>query len=221
MSLVRHAKFSNFYEVAHPLIQHKLTCLRDRRTSKKEFSELVEEITMLMAYEATKDLPLTLQEIETPLERCKMPLLAGLDPVIMPILRAGLGMVNGMLRLIPTARVAHIGLSRNEKTLEPEFYYFKVPPRSAERQIFICDPMLATGGTAAYALTKLKELGIKKLTFVSIIASPVGVEHLFHEHPDVTVLSAKLDRELNQSGYILPGLGDAGDRLYGTCSTAA
>ncbi len=216
MSLVRHAKFINFYEVSHPLIQHKLTRLRDRQTSKKEFSELVEEITMLLTYEATKDLPLILKEIETPLESCKMPVLAGLDPVIMPILRAGLGMVDGMLRLIPTARVAHIGLSRNEKTLVPEFYYFKVPPHCKEREIFLCDPMLATGGSASYAITKLKALGIKKIVFISIIASPIGVERLFREHPNVTVLSAKLDRELNQHGYILPGLGDAGDRLFGT-----
>jgi uracil phosphoribosyltransferase len=216
MTIKQHVKFKNFFEVRHPLLQHKLSILRDINTDKKEFNELVNEITILLVYEATKDLPTTLQIVQTPLETCEVPVLAGKKPVILPIMRAGMGMVDGFLTLIPSVRVAHIGLYRDESTLQPQLYYFKIPPHSKDRQFYICDPMLATGGSALAAISKLKSAGVKKIIFVCILAAPEGVEKVFNEHPDVPIFSASLDRKLNKKGYILPGLGDAGDRLYGT-----
>ncbi len=216
MPIKQHPIYTNFHEVQHPLLQHKLTLLRDRNTDKKEFKELVGEISTLLVYEVTKDLPVTMVNIETPLENCEMPVLAGKKPVILAILRAGIGMVDGFLNLMPSARVAHIGLYRDESTLAPHLYYFKIPSHSKDRQFYICDPMLATGGTAIRAINKLKEAGVKRISFVCILASPEGVERVFEVHPNVPVFAAKLDRKLNKKGYILPGLGDAGDRMFGT-----
>ncbi|HBC71241.1 MAG TPA: uracil phosphoribosyltransferase [Coxiellaceae bacterium] len=216
MPIKQHAVFTNFHEVQHPLLQHKLSLLRDRNTDKKEFNELIGEISTLLVYEVTKDLPLINKVIDTPLESCEMPVLAGKKPVILAVLRAGIGMVDGFLNLMPSARVAHIGLYRDETTLEPHLYYFKIPSHSKDRQFYICDPMLATGGSAIRAIDKLKSSGVRKISFVCILAAPEGVERVFHAHPDVPLFAAKLDRKLNKKGYILPGLGDAGDRMFGT-----
>ncbi|MBI5447621.1 MAG: uracil phosphoribosyltransferase [Gammaproteobacteria bacterium] len=216
MTLVTDPKFPNLYQVSHPLILHKLSQLRECNTSKKEFKELLEEITRLLVYEATKDLPLTTRRIQTPLETIDTPVLEGKKPVVLPILRAGLGMVDGFLSLIPSARVGHIGLFRNENTLQPELYYFKIPKDSQERHVFICDPMLATGGSVSKAIELLKERGVKRISFLCIVASPEGATKLTTTHPDVKIFTAHLDRQLNEKGYILPGLGDAGDRLFGT-----
>ena len=216
MTLNRHPDFANFYSVEHPLIAHKMSILRNKHSSKKTFKEMVEEITLLLVYEATKDLPLTSVQIDTPLETIEAPILAGKKPVILPILRAGIGMVDSFLQLMPGARVGHIGMYRNEETLQPESYYFKIPAQSEDRHFFVCDPMLATGGSATDAITQLKTEGIKNITFVCIVAAPQGAEKLATAHPDVSVYTASLDRDLNQAGYILPGLGDAGDRLFGT-----
>ncbi|MDR1057801.1 MAG: uracil phosphoribosyltransferase [Coxiellaceae bacterium] len=216
MPIEQHKVFTNFHEVQHPLLQHKLTILRKRGTDKKEFNELVGEISTLLVYEVTKNLPLTEEMIETPLETCEMPVLAGKKPVILAILRAGIGMVDGFLKLMPSARVAHIGLYRDEVTLEPHLYYFKIPSYSKDRQFYICDPMLATGGTVVRAIDKLKSVGVRKIIVVNILAAPEGVERVFKAHPDILVFAVKLDRKLNKKGYILPGLGDAGDRMFGT-----
>lgn len=216
MPLKAHSRFPTLQIVDHPLIQHKLSVLRDRQTSKKKFKELVREITLLMAYEVTSDLPLTTRSVETPLESFSAPVLDGKKPVIIPILRAGLGMVDSFIDLVPGARVGHIGLFRNEDTLEPQEYYCKIPKHTQERQFFVVDPMLATGGSGAAAVRMLKERGCKKLIFVCLVAAPEGVERLSLAHPDVPIYAAALDRELNAQGYILPGLGDAGDRLFGT-----
>lgn len=216
MPIKQHEIFTSFHEVQHPLLQHKLTLLRKKDTNKKEFKELIGEISTLLVYEVTKGLPLVNEPIETPLETCEMPVLAGKKPVILAILRAGIGMVDGFLNLMPSARVAHIGLYRDETTLEPHLYYFKIPSHSKDRQFYICDPMLATGGSAIKAIDKLKATGVKKISFVCILAAPEGVERVFRAHPDVPVFAAKLDRKLNKKGYILPGLGDAGDRMFGT-----
>lgn len=216
MSIKQHDIYTNFHEVEHPLLQHKLSVLRDKSTDKKEFKEAVNEISTLLVYELTKDLPLTTKIIETPLEKCEMPMLAGKKPVILPILRAGIGMVDGFLNLMPSARVAHIGLYRDESTLEPHLYYFKIPPHSSDRQFYICDPMLATGGSAVKAISELKSIGVKKIRFVCILAAPEGVERVSKAHPDVQLYAVKLDRKLDEKGYILPGLGDAGDRMFGT-----
>jgi uracil phosphoribosyltransferase len=216
MTIKQHINFNNFYEVQHPLLQHKLTILREATTNKKEFKQLIAEISTLLVYEVTKDLPMTIKQIETPLEACQMPVLAGKKPVILAVLRAGIGMVDGFLNLMPSARVAHIGLYRDEVTLEPHLYYFKIPSHSKDRQFYICDPMLATGGSAVRAIDKLKSSGVKRISFVCILAAPEGVEKVFQAHPDVPVFAAKLDRKLNKKGYILPGLGDAGDRMFGT-----
>ena len=216
MPLKQNKKFPNFHEVNHPLIQHKLTLLRDTKTSKNEFNLLVKEITVLLTYEATKDLPITTKIVKTPLEKFKSKVLAGIKPVIVPILRAGLGMVDGFLELMPSARVGHIGLFRDEKTLKPHFYYFKIPKDSKNRDFFVCDPMLATGGSAVEAVTRLKTAGVHKIVFVCIIAAPEGVTKFCKAHPDVQIFAAHLDRELNKDGYIMPGLGDAGDRMFGT-----
>lgn len=210
------SKIKQLIEVKHPLVQHKLTLLRDKNTPKKLFRELVNEITLLLIYEASKDLPIHSKTIDTPLETFDAPILVDDSPVIVPILRAGLGMVEGFLSLMPDARVGHIGLYRDEDTHEPNAYYFKIPQHSSEQQYFVCDPMLATGGSAASAITQLKQHQIKKIIFVSIVSSPLGVETLAKKHPDVMIYTASVDRELNNNAYIVPGLGDAGDRLYGT-----
>jgi uracil phosphoribosyltransferase len=202
--------------IEHPLIQHKLSILRDMSTPTKLFKELVDEIAMLMAFEATRDLPLEAVEIETPLERLQARRLSGYEPVLVPILRAGLGMVDGIRALVPSARVGHIGLYRDHNTLEPIEYYFKVPSDLAQRDVFVLDPMLATGGSAVDAITQLKNAGAVRIRFLCLVAAPQGVARLEGAHPDVPIFAAALDRQLNDVGYILPGLGDAGDRLFGT-----
>jgi uracil phosphoribosyltransferase len=208
--------FPNLTVVDHPLVRHKVAVLRLTETSKKKFKELVDEIAMLMAYEVTRDLPLEEVEIETPLERTRQMMLAGKKLTVVPILRAGLGMVDGVVRLIPSARVGHIGLFRDHDTLEPVAYYFKIPPEPEARDFIVLDPMLATGGSASAAVSQLKEAGAARIHFVCLVAAPEGVQRMLDDHPDVRVYTAALDRELNAQGYILPGLGDAGDRLFGT-----
>lgn len=208
--------FPTLRVIEHPLVQHKLTRLRDRATPTKQFKELVDEIAMLMAYEATRELPLEPTVVDTPLESMTGRSVSGKKLTLVPILRAGLGMVEGILRLIPSARVGHIGLYRDHDTLEPVDYYFKVPGDVAEREFFVLDPMLATGGSAVSAVRSLKRVGASRIRFLCLVAAPEGVARLAAEHPDVPVLTAALDRELNANGYILPGLGDAGDRLFGT-----
>src|ERR1700712_45153 len=202
--------------VSHPLVQHKLGILRDRETPTKIFKEIVDELAMLMAYEATSDLALEEAIVETPLERTLGHRVSGKKLTLVPILRAGLGMVEGILRLMPSARVGHIGLYRDHDTLEPVDYYFKVPGDASERDFLLLDPMLATGGSAAAAVSSLKRAGASRIRFLCLVAAPEGVARLARAHPDVPVLTASLDRELNEQGYILPGLGDAGDRLFGT-----
>jgi uracil phosphoribosyltransferase len=202
--------------VSHPLVQHKLTMLRDRETPTKIFKELVEELAMLMAYEATSDLPLEQTEVDTPLEKAVGHRMSGKKLTLVPILRAGLGMVEGIYRLVPNARIGHIGLYRDHQTLQPVDYYFKVPSDVVERDFFVLDPMLATGGSAVAAVSSLKKSGAMRIKFICLVAAPEGVKRLAEAHPDVMVYCAALDRELNSYGYILPGLGDAGDRLFGT-----
>ena len=209
-------EFPTLTIIRHPLVQHKLTILRDRNTPTKIFKELVDEIAMLMAYEATADLPLEPVPVETPLEKTVGRQVSGKKLTLVPILRAGLGMVEGILRLVPAARVGHIGLYRDHDTLEPVDYYFKVPGDTSERDFFLLDPMLATGGSAVSAVTSLKRAGASRIRFLCLVAAPEGVTKLASAHPDVIVYCAALDRELNPQGYILPGLGDAGDRLFGT-----
>lgn len=208
--------FPNLTLVEHPLVRHKLTVLRDRRTSKKKFKELVDEVAMLMAYEVTKDLALEPVEIDAPLERTTQWTLAGKKLTVVPILRAGLGMVDGVLRLMPSVRVGHIGLYRDHDTLQPVDYYFKIPPEPEERDFIVLDPMLATGGSASAAVASLKAHGATRVQFVCLVAAPEGVERMLRDHPDVRVYAAALDRGLDENGYIRPGLGDAGDRLFGT-----
>jgi uracil phosphoribosyltransferase len=200
----------------HPLVQHKLTILRDRGTSTKIFKELVDEIAMLMAYEATADLPLEEEPVDTPLERTVGWRVSGKKLTLVPILRAGLGLVEGVLRLVPSARVGHIGLYRDHDTLQPVDYYFKIPGDAPDRDFFVLDPMLATGGSAVSAVDSLKRAGATRIRFLCLVAAPAGVRRLAAAHPDVPIYTASLDRELNDQGYILPGLGDAGDRLFGT-----
>jgi len=207
---------NNVFIFDHPLIQHKISLLRDKRTTTKEFRELVGELAMLMAYEVTRDLPLKEVEIETPIAIAKTKVLAGKKLAIVPILRAGLGMVDGMLNLLPMAKVGHIGLYRDPKTLEPVEYYCKLPEDAVEREIVILDPMLATGGSAAAAVTFLKNRGITQIKFMCLIAAPEGIARLQKEHPDVPIFCAAKDPRLNENAYIVPGLGDAGDRLFGT-----
>ncbi len=202
--------------IRHPLVQHKLTIMRNRDTPTKIFKELVDEIAMLMAYEATIDLTLEPLPVTTPLEATTGWHISGKKLTLVPILRAGLGMVEGILRLVPAARVGHIGLYRDHDTLQPVDYYFKVPGDVTERDFFVLDPMLATGGSAAAAVNSLKRAGATRIRFLCLVAAPEGVNRLSAEHPDVPIYCAALDRELNQQGYILPGLGDAGDRLFGT-----
>ena len=207
---------SNFFLFDNPLIQHKISMLRDKRTSTKEFRELVNELAMLMAYEVTRDLPLTEIDIETPVASTKAKVLAGKKVALVPILRAGLGMVDGMLSIIPNAKVGHIGLYRDPNTLKPVEYYCKLPEDITNREVILLDPMLATGGSASAAITFLKERGIKNIKFVCLISAPDGIERLRNDHPDVPVFCAAKDEKLNDHAYIIPGLGDAGDRLFGT-----
>ena len=200
----------------HPLILHKLSILRDKGTSVKEFRELVSEIAMLMCYEATRDLPLEDVEIETPVAKATVKRIAGKKLAIVPILRAGLGMVDGMVSMMPNVKVGHIGLFRDPETLEPVKYYFKMPPDIEERDVIVVDPMLATGGSASAAIQFLKDDGVKHIKLMCIIGAPEGVERMQKDHPDVDIYVAALDDHLNEHGYIVPGLGDAGDRIFGT-----
>lgn len=205
-----------FQVLDHPLIQHKLTIIRDKHCGTKVFREVVDEIAMLMAYEVSRDMPLEDVEIETPLVTSVQKQLTGKKVAIVPILRAGIGMVDGMLRLIPAAKVGHIGLYRDHDSLEPVEYFVKLPSDIAERQLFVVDPMLATGGSAIMAIDALKRRGATSIKFVCLVAAPEGVEALQKAHPDVDIYCAGLDECLNKEGYIVPGLGDAGDRLFGT-----
>lgn len=200
----------------HPLILHKIGIIRRKETGSKDFRSLVSEIAMLMCYEATRDLKLTDIEITTPICKATVQELEGKKLAVVPILRAGLGMVDGMLTMIPAAKVGHIGLYRNEKTLEPVEYYCKLPKDCAERDVFVVDPMLATGGSASAAITMLKAKGVKQIHFMCIIAAPEGLARMQKDHPDVDVYVGMLDDHLNDQGYIVPGLGDAGDRIFGT-----
>lgn len=200
----------------HPLIQHKLSIMRDVKTGVKEFRELLEEISMLMIYEVTRDLPTEEVEIETPICKCRVNRLAGRKLAVVPILRAGLGMVDGVLNMVPAAKVGHIGMYRDPQTLEPVEYYCKLPADSEEREILLVDPMLATGGSACDAITAIKRRGCTHIRLVNLIAAPEGVKRVQEEHPDVDIFVAGLDDHLNDHGYIVPGLGDAGDRLFGT-----
>ena len=199
----------------HPLIQHKLSILRDERTSVKEFRELISEIAMLMCYEATRDLPVEEVEVKTPVAVAKCRI-AGKKLAVVPILRAGLGMVDGMVSMMPNVKVGHVGLFRDPQTLEPVKYYFKMPPDIQERDVIVVDPMLATGGSASAAIQFLKDDGVKHIKLMSIIGAPEGVERMQKDHPDVDIFVAALDDHLNEHGYIVPGLGDAGDRIFGT-----
>ena len=207
---------SKVYIFDHPLIQHKLSILRDKNTSVKEFRELIGEIAQLMCYEATRDLPLEDVQVETPVATAACRRIAGKKLAIVPILRAGLGMVDGMVAMMPNAKVGHIGLFRDPETLEPVKYYFKMPPDVEERDCIIVDPMLATGGSAVAAVTFLKEAGVRHIKLMCIIAAPEGVRAMHEAHPDVDIYVAAQDDHLNDHGYIVPGLGDAGDRIFGT-----
>lgn len=200
----------------HPLIQHKLSLIRDEKTGSKEFRELVEEVSMLMAYEVTRDFPLQEIDVKTPVAVAKSKVLAGRKVGLIPILRAGLGMVDGMLRLIPAAKVGHVGLYRDPETLLPVEYYCKLPSDIAERDLIVIDPMLATGGSAAAAITFLKDRGAKNIKLMCLIAAPEGIQAVQNAHTDVDIFVAAVDERLNDHGYIVPGLGDAGDRLFGT-----
>ena len=206
------------YIFDHPLIQHKLSLMRDVHTGAKEFRELLEEISMLMVYEVTRDLPTKEVEIETPLCKTKARHLSGKKVGIVPILRAGLGMVDGVAKLIPAARIGHIGLYRDPETLQPVEYYCKLPADSESRELLVLDPMLATGGSASAAITFLKQRNCKHIRLVNLIAAPEGIERVQKDHPDVNIYVAACDEKLNEHGYIVPGLGDAGDRLFGTKS---
>ena len=206
----------NVFIFDHPLIQHKISLMRDKRTTTKEFRELVSEVSRLMAYEVTRNLPLKEIEVETPIATAKTWVLAGKKLALLPILRAGLGMVDGMLSLLPMAKVGHIGLYRDPQTLEPVEYYCKLPEDAEERDIVILDPMLATGGSAVAAIAFLKSKGIRNIQFMCLIAAPEGIERLRRDHSDVPIFCAALDQCLNDQAYIVPGLGDAGDRLFGT-----
>ena len=200
----------------HPLVAHKLTIMRQKDTSVKDFRELVSEIGMLITYEATRDLPLTTKHIETPICEADMPTLAGKKFAVIPILRAGLGLVEGVLRMVPSARVGHIGMYRDEETLEPHVYFCKMPKDIAERDIIIVDPMLATGGSANEAIDEMKAMGCKHIKLMILVAAPEGINAVTSKHPDVDIYCGAVDKGLNEHGYIVPGLGDAGDRIFGT-----
>ncbi len=200
----------------HPMIKHKITVLRKKETGTNEFRKVVEEIAMLIGYEALRDLPLEYVEVETPIETAMCPVIEGKKSAIIPILRAGLGMVEGLLSLMPVAKIGHIGLYRDEETFEPHEYYCKLPKEIEQRKIFVVDPMLATGGSAVSAIDFIKQHGGKDITFLCVIAAPEGLEKLAQAHPDIKIFVGNLDRELNERAYICPGLGDAGDRIFGT-----
>lgn len=202
--------------MGHPLIQHKITLLRDKNTGTNEFRKLVEEIAMLMAYEALRDLPVEMIEIETPIESCMAPVISGKKLAVVPILRAGLGMVGGITALVPTAKIGHIGIYRDPETHEPHDYYCNLPDQLDQRTIVVVDPMLATGGSAVDAINYVKQHGGVDIKYMCIIAAPEGLQRVLDEHPDVQVYVGQLDRELNSEAYICPGLGDAGDRIFGT-----
>lgn len=214
MPIKTHEIYKNFHEVQHPIIKYKLALLREKTTNRKLFKELTEELALLLCYESMRDFPTENRIIETPLETFEGPDLKSNKFVIMPILRAGLGMADGILQLLPMASVGHIGFYRDEKTLEAKKYYFKLPPECQGAHFFVCDPMLATGGTAIAAIDTLKEFGATDITFICLVAAPEGVAKLTTAHPDIPVYAANLDRQLNDKAYILPGLGDAGDRLW-------
>jgi len=207
---------SNITIFDHPLIQHKTTVLRQKTTTNKEFRELVEEITMLMCFEALRDLPLEDVEIETPIQKTTQKMIKGKKLAVVPILRAGLGMVNGLLQLVPSAKVGHIGMYRDEETMQPMEYYCKLPADIDKRLIVVVDPMLATGGSAIDAVRQIKSYGGKNIKFLCLIAAPEGIEALSKEHPDIEIYCANVDKGLNEKCYIIPGLGDAGDRIFGT-----
>lgn len=207
---------SKFMVLDHPLIKHKVAIMRNKKTGTKEFKEVAKEIAMLMCYEATRDLAVEDVEVETPIATANCQMLTGKKLAVVPILRAGLGMVDGIMQLIPSAKIGHIGLYRDEKTLEPVEYYCKMPPDINERDIFVVDPMLATGGSACDAIKLIKARGAKNIKFLCLIAAPEGVKKLQEAHPDVDIYCASLDSHLNENGYIVPGLGDAGDRIFGT-----
>ncbi|MCR4875379.1 MAG: uracil phosphoribosyltransferase [Clostridia bacterium] len=208
--------FKNVMIFDHPLIRHKVAILRNKNTGMKEFRELIEEITTIMAYEVLKDVPTKEIEVETPLEKCIQTEIVEKSIALVPILRAGLGMVNGIHTLLPTAKVGHIGMYRDEVTMQPKEYYCKLPDGIEHMKVIVLDPMLATGGSASAAISYLEKIGCKDITLMSVIAAPVGVEKIASEHPNLKLFVSTLDRELNEHCYILPGLGDAGDRLYGT-----
>ncbi len=207
---------SNVHIVGHPLVQHKLTLMRDKTVSTKGFRQLLNEIGMLLAYEVTRDLPLEMVEVETPLAKTMAPTISGKKLVFAPILRAGVGFLDGMLNLVPSARVAHIGLYRDPQTLEAVEYYFKAPQDLADRLVIVMDPMLATGNSAAAAITRLKQHAPREIRFVCLLAAPEGIAKMRVTHPDVTIWTAAVDSHLDHHGYIVPGLGDAGDRMFGT-----
>ena len=207
---------SNVHVLDHPLLQHKLSILRNKDTGVKEFREIVGEIAALMCYEATRNLPTEEVVVQTPIAPAKVRVLAGKKLAIVPILRAGLGMVDAMVDLVPSAKIGHIGLFRDPETHEPVKYYCKMPPDIADRQVFVVDPMLATGGSASDAITFIKEYGCKNITLMNILAAPEGIEKVQADHPDVDIFVAAVDEKLNDHAYIVPGLGDAGDRIFGT-----
>jgi uracil phosphoribosyltransferase len=202
--------------VTHPLVQHKLTLMREQETSTAVFRQLLREISQLLAYEITRELPMTTKAIETPVAPMEAPTLAGRKLALVSILRAGNGLLDGILELVPSARVGFVGLYRDEETLQPVEYYFKVPDHLEERLVIAVDPMLATGNSSAAAITKLKEAGAKDLRFLCLLAAPEGIARMKEEHPDVPIVTAAIDEKLNENGYIVPGLGDAGDRMFGT-----
>lgn len=206
----------NLHVLDHPLLQHKLTVLRDKETTVKEFREIVTEMATLMCYEATRGLVLEDVEVETPIQKATVKKIAGKKLATVPILRAGLGMLDGILRLIPSAKVGHLGLYRDPETLEPVEYYCKLPKDVSEREVILLDPMLATGGSAAQAVSVLKGYGCTQIKLMCILSAPEGIERVHSEHPDVEIYTAAVDEKLNEDGYIVPGLGDAGDRMFGT-----
>ncbi len=207
---------SKLHVMDHPLVAHKMSILRDKNTSVKDFREIVSEIGMLITYEATRDLPLTTKEIETPICKATVPTLKGKKFAVVPILRAGLGLVDGVLQMVPGARVGHIGMFRDEETLEPHVYFCKMPKDISERDILIVDPMLATGGSAEAAITEMKKRGCKRIKLMVLLAAPEGIALIQKTHPDVDIFCGAVDEKLNEHGYIVPGLGDAGDRIFGT-----